>query len=97
MGSLTQTGDQLGTPAYMAPEQIRGDQRAIGPRTDVYALGVTLSECVTLRRPFESPTRRGLYRTILEETSRSPRRLNPRIPVDLSVVIECALEKDPDR
>ena len=94
---LTQSGDLLGTPAYMAPEQIRGSLRQIDRRSDVYALGVTLYECLTLRRPFKSATREGLFRAILNDVAVSPRRLNPKISADLEVVIVTAMEKESAR
>jgi len=95
--TLTHTGQILGTPAYMAPEQISNERTLIDRRVDVYALGVTLFECLTLNRPFEAPTREQLYQKILTAAPPNPRRLNPRLPRDLQTVIEVALDRDPDR
>ncbi len=95
--SLTRTGDLFGTPAYMSPEQITRKSIRVDRRTDVWALGATLYECLTLRRPFEAPTRQALYQTILTEDPPDPQRVNPTIPKQLKVVIETALEKSPQR
>ncbi|MBL8860412.1 MAG: SUMF1/EgtB/PvdO family nonheme iron enzyme [Planctomycetes bacterium] len=95
--TLTQSGQILGTPAYLAPEQIVASRGTVDRRTDVYALGVTLFECVTLKRPFESTTWDQLFHEILNGAPRSPRSLNPRIPLDLSTVIEVAMDRDPTR
>jgi serine/threonine protein kinase/WD40 repeat protein len=96
-GSLTQSGEVLGTPAYMSPEQVRGSQRDIDARTDVYALGVALFECLTLRPPFEAATRDGLYRRILSSPAPKLRCVVRQVPRDLAVVVATTLEKDPDR
>ena len=95
--SLTQTGDMLGTPAYMSPEQLMARRIRLDRRTDVYSLGVTLFECLTLQRPFKAATREALYQAIQYKPPLSARKLNPRLPVDLEVVLETALEKDRDR
>jgi len=95
--TLTQTGQLMGTPAYMAPEQLKAERGRIDRRADVYGLGVTLYECLTTRRPFEAPTREQLYAKILASDPPDPRRLNPSIPKDLKVVLETALEKDLNR
>ncbi len=95
--TLTQQGDLMGTPAYMSPEQISAGAVALDRRTDVYSLGVTLFECLTLQRPFEAPTRDGLYQAILNRPTPDPRTLNRALPGDLKVVLETALEKDRER
>jgi WD40 repeat protein/serine/threonine protein kinase len=92
--ALTLSGEMMGTPAYMSPEQIAAEKVAIDRRTDVYSLGVTLYELLTLKRPFEAPTREGLFQKILKSEPPDPRRLNRRVPRDLKVIIETALEKD---
>ncbi len=95
--SLTQTGDLFGTPAYMSPEQIAGQRIRLDARSDVYSLAVSLYECLTLRRPYDAPTREGLYQAVMTKEPPDPRRINRSIPKDLKVVLECALEKDRDK
>ena len=94
--SLSVTGQLMGTPAYMAPEQIAAKRLRVDRRADVYSLGVTLYECLTLMRPFDAPTREGLYQAIAFKDPLSPRSLNPAISSDVQVVLLKALEKDPD-
>jgi len=95
--ALTQSGQILGTPAYMAPEQIVATRGVVDRRSDVYALGVTLFECLTLRRPFVTASFDALFNEILNGAPRNPRSLNPRIPVDLATVIEVAMDRDQNR
>jgi formylglycine-generating enzyme required for sulfatase activity len=92
--TLTRTGDLFGTPAYMSPEQLAGSSVPVDRRTDVYSLGVTLFECLTLERPFDAPTRQALYQAIVTREPRSVRSLNPAIPRNLAVVVATAIEKD---
>lgn len=95
--SVTVTGEMLGTPAYMSPEQIGADCRKIDHRTDIYSLGVTLYELLTGRRPFEGATRDQTIARIYAEEPRPPRKLNPQAPIDLETICLRALEKDPRR
>jgi formylglycine-generating enzyme required for sulfatase activity len=95
--TLTATGDLMGTPAYMSPEQVAGQRVRLDRRTDVYSLGVSLYECLTLVRPFDAPTREALYQAILAKDPPDARRINHAVPRDLRVVLESAIEKDRDR
>jgi serine/threonine protein kinase len=88
-------GAVLGTPAYMAPEQVRGEISKLDRRADVYALGVVLYELLTFRRPFAQETREALYAAILTGVPVAPRRRNPLIPRDLEAVCLRAMERDP--
>ena len=96
-GTLTRTGQLFGTPAYMSPEQLMAKRIRVDRRTDVYSLGVTLYECLTLKRPFEAPTQEAMYQAIQYKDPPDARKLNPHLPGDLAVVVEKALEKDRDR
>ncbi len=91
----TQTGQALGTPEYMAPEQITGG--SIDGRTDLYAMGVVMFEAVTGRRPFDGPTDFEMMRAHVEVEPPSPRALRPDLPQALEDVILQALAKDPAR
>jgi tetratricopeptide (TPR) repeat protein/tRNA A-37 threonylcarbamoyl transferase component Bud32 len=95
--SLTATGEFFGTPAYMSPEQLTGQSVRLDRRTDVYSLGVTLYECLTLRRPFEGPTREAVAHAIRSKTPPDPTRFNPQTPRGLRLVLDAALEKQRDR
>lgn len=95
--TLTASDDVMGTPAYMSPEQVALDQRGLDRRTDVYSLGATLYECVTLAPPFEAATREGLAHAIRTEEPTPASRVVPRLPRDLDVVLATALEKSRER
>ena len=92
---LTLSGDVLGTLRYMSPEQALGRRVVIDGRTDIYSLGVTLYELLTLRPAFDGRDRAEILRRIAEEEPTPPRRLNPAVPRDLETIVFKAMEKDP--
>jgi tetratricopeptide (TPR) repeat protein len=91
---LTITGDVIGTLRYMSPEQALGRRVLVDARTDIYSLGVTLYELLTLLPAFESTDRQELLRQIADEEPRSPRRLNASIPRELETIILKAMSKE---
>ena len=95
--ALTRTGAFAGTPFYMSPEQTLSSRMGIDHRTDIYSLGVTLYETLTLTRPFNAKTSRDVLKKIVFEDPEDPRKRNARIPRDLAVICLKALEKDPGR
>jgi serine/threonine protein kinase/Flp pilus assembly protein TadD len=92
---LTVSGDLIGTLRYMSPEQALGYPAAVDHRTDVYALGATLYELLTLCPVFEGRDRQELLRRIASEEPRLSRRLNPAVPAELEIIVQKALEKEP--
>jgi predicted Ser/Thr protein kinase len=95
-GARTLTGELLGTPAYMSPEQARGDSARIGEASDVWALGALLYELLTGRSPFAGKPLHETIRAILEDEPVSPRKLDARIPTELEAVCLQALRKRPE-
>jgi eukaryotic-like serine/threonine-protein kinase len=91
---LTLTGDLLGTLRYMSPEQALAKRFLIDHRTDVYSLGVTLYELVTLEPPYDGKDRQELLRQIAFEEPRPPRALNPAVPVELETILLKAMNKE---
>jgi len=90
---LTEAGTSIGTPDYMSPEQISGAE--LDPRSDLYAAGVVLFECLTGRVPFEAETTWALVAKHLEEEPPDPRKLNSEVPPELAAVIVKAMAKNP--
>jgi serine/threonine protein kinase/tetratricopeptide (TPR) repeat protein len=92
----TVSGQFVGTPAYAAPEQLRGE-RTIDPRADVFSLGATLYHATTLRRPHEEAAVHKILERIEGARIPAPRRVNPRLPRDLDTIISKAMEPEPER
>ncbi len=96
-GDLTRSGAQLGSLKYMSPEQTRGDTNAVGPRSDIHALGATLYEMLTLHAAFEGKSETEVIRAIQTGTPRSMRVDNPRASWEVETICLTAMEREPAR
>ena len=92
---LTITGDLVGTLRYMSPEQALAKRIVVDHRTDVYSLGATLYELLTLEPAFSGSDRQELLRQIAFEEPKAPRRINKAIPAELETIVQKAMEKNP--
>jgi eukaryotic-like serine/threonine-protein kinase len=92
---LTSTGQILGTPAYMAPEQARCE--TLTPATDIYSLGAVLYEMAAGQAPFSGPTPVDILLQVLNLDPPSPRKVNPQVPRALATIISQAMDKDRSR
>jgi WD40 repeat protein len=92
----TRSGAVFGTPQYMAPEQAQGQTQAIGPATDIHALGVILYELLTGRLPYQGDTDLKILSQLVTGVPGSPRRLCPQVPRDLETICLKCLEKQPE-
>jgi hypothetical protein len=91
---LTATGDVVGTLRFMSPERFEGHSL---PQSDIYSLGLTLYELLTLRPAFEDPDKMGLIDKVLRGSPTPPRKLDPQVPHDLETIVLKAIEREPAR
>ncbi len=94
---LTTTGQVLGSPGYIAPEQAAGRREEAGPAGDIYSLGAILYQLLTGRPPFQGETLPEVLLQVQTAEPVSPRRLNPSVPVDLQTICLKCLQKQPAR
>ena len=93
---VTLDGQILGTPAYMSPEQAAGDQRTVGPRSDLYGLGVVLYVLLTGELPFRGSSRM-LIHQVLHDDPKPPRSLDDKVPRDLETICLKSMAKEPSK
>jgi len=94
---MTVSGEFVGSPTYMSPEQITAGRIPLDHRTDIYSLGATLYELLTLHPPFVGQRRDQVLAQIIHKEPVAPRKLNRKVPQDLQTICLKAMEKDPDK
>jgi tetratricopeptide (TPR) repeat protein/tRNA A-37 threonylcarbamoyl transferase component Bud32 len=93
----TLSGEALGTPSYMAPEQAEGRSKDVGPAADVYALGAILYQTLTGKPPFLGESAIETLKLVASAEVVPPRRLRPEVPIDLETICLVCLEKSPEK
>jgi len=94
---MTISGELMGSPMYMSPEQIAVGRIPLDHRTDIYSLGASLYQLLTLQTPFDGQQRDQVLSQIIHKEPAAPRSINKQIPQDLETICLKAMEKDPDR
>ena len=94
---LTSSGEIVGSPSYMSPEQATADREQVGPHSDVYSIGATLYALLTGRPPFQAASLADTLSQVRDAEPVSPRDLNPAVPRDLETICLKCLEKEPSR
>ncbi|MFY9226055.1 MAG: protein kinase [Blastocatellia bacterium] len=94
---MTMTGEILGTPCYMSPEQARGRVSSLDRRTDVYSLGISLYEILVHQLPFEGFSPMDILLEVLNKEAPLLRQIDPNIPINIETIVAKCLEKDPQR
>jgi hypothetical protein len=97
IAGMTATGGPMGTPRYMAPEQLGPDRSAIGPAADIYGLGGLLYHALTGRPPFAAPSLVEMLEQVRNQDPVAPRNLNKSIPRDIETICLKCLQKEPSR
>ena len=93
--SMTMTGELMGSPRYMSPEQISAEAGEVDHRADIYSLGVTLYELITLKPAYNAKERDRIFSQILNKEPEAPRKINAKIPIDLETICQKAIQKSP--
>ncbi len=93
---ITMTGEALGTPSFMSPEQADARHEDVGPHSDVWALGALLYHALTREVPFTGSTAIAVLNAVLNAEPTPPRQLDPGLPVDLETIALRCLEKEPE-
>lgn len=95
-GALTMTGEVVGTLRYMSPEQPLGQRVLVDQRTDIYSLGVTLYELLTLKKAYDGQTPKEIIKQVCFDEPTTIHRLNPSVPDDLETIVLKAMSRNPD-
>jgi WD40 repeat protein len=94
---LSQSGEMVGTPFFMSPEQVASGSLSTSERADIYSLGASLYQMLVLERPFEASQAEQVFHRILHEEPAHPRKIQPKLPADLVHICLKAMDRTPQR